>query len=116
MEILSLMRCLVINHTSGKVAVLHSYDVSFPTTFYDFEDMDDDWADLATRTDGLEWEDRRPAAYFRGSCWYVGNINIRQYVGNIDGHRSIILLFTGLDNDKMSSRVGTMQQIYGPNG
>jgi hypothetical protein len=49
----------------------YSYDISFPTTFYDFDDLDKEWDTLHKTTEQQhKWGDKREAAYFRGSCWY----------------------------------------------
>ncbi len=49
----------------------YSYDISFPTTFYDFDDVDKEWDTLHNTTEKRhKWEEKREAAFFRGSCWY----------------------------------------------
>ena len=48
-----------------------SYDISFPTTFYDFQSLDAEVADMAEKARALfPWGTRKEIAWFRGSCWY----------------------------------------------
>ena len=47
-----------------------SLDVSFPTTFYDFEGWDAELAALHNASEELyPWDAKLESAYFRGSCW-----------------------------------------------
>ena len=51
-----------------------SYDISFPTSFYDFEVMDRELQELANKSSAVfPWESKLEKARFRGSCWYYKN-------------------------------------------
>ena len=48
-----------------------SYDISFPTAFYDFERLDHELQEIYNKTQALfPWETKHEKALFRGSCWY----------------------------------------------
>ncbi|KAJ1488796.1 lipopolysaccharide-modifying protein, partial [Baffinella frigidus] len=46
-------------------------DISFPTTFYDFDDWDKELQELDSASEALyPWESKIETAFFRGSCWF----------------------------------------------
>ncbi|EKX40306.1 hypothetical protein GUITHDRAFT_142809 [Guillardia theta CCMP2712] len=64
-----------------------SYDISFPTTFYDFDLLDQEYSELSAATESLNcwpelagrfqttealfpWDSKLDVAFFRGSCWF----------------------------------------------
>jgi hypothetical protein len=48
-----------------------SYDISFPTTFYDFDTFDLEVEEIHNKSKFLfPWQAKIETAWFRGSCWY----------------------------------------------
>ena len=49
------------------VACCYSYDLSFPVTFYDFDQIDQEFGGLDNRSRASHsWATKQPVAYFRG--------------------------------------------------
>ena len=64
---------------------LFSYDISFPTAWYDFEASDDEFGRVrSTAAVQFPWRTKRPVAYFRGSIyWYEGHGRTRAFARSL---------------------------------
>jgi len=63
------------------VSCCYSYDLSFPTTYYDFDGIDDEWEALKNSSSQISWYNKTARALFRGSIFfYQDHARTRAYL------------------------------------